>query len=181
MTKKSKKENTTKTAAKKVPFWLDPKAPLAQDFELADAVNKIIWKNMHLTVMEISWKLQMSGIFARFFLCCDPARVGEMLDLVNHDIDTAKAFFFKPPSATRDPERREAIRDCKIALKSQLIFVGVLSEVLLEDENNQHLTLYAIFRKPKTNKCFVAFSNVYRERAKNIACSAVPSTTSSPT
>lgn len=186
MTKKPKKENTTKASSKNVPFWLDPKAPLAQDFELADAVNKIIFKNMHRTVFGISERLEKSGIFAHAFLSTDPSKVGELLGLINRDIDAVKDFFFRPPAPSRDPRVREVARNCKVALRSRLIFASVLSEGAVSSDadkkrHSQYLTLYAIFRKPKTNKCFLAILSTARDPAKNLAFSDVPSTTSSPT
>ena len=186
MIKKLKKENTTKTAANNVPFWLDPKALLVQDFELAAAVNKIIFKNIHRTVFGISERLEKSGIFAHAFLSADPAKVGELLGLINRDIDAAKDFFFRLPAPSRDPRVRAAARNCKVALRSRLIFAGVLSEGDVPSEagkkrHSQYLTLYAIFRQPKTNKCFVAILSTARDPAKNLAFSDEPSTTSSPT
>ncbi len=174
MAKKTKEGNTARPAAKKVPFWLDPKAPLAQDFELVDAVSKIIWKNMHRNVFCISERLEKSGIFARAFLSTDPAKVGELLGLVNHDIDAAKDFFFRPPAPSRDPHVKEATRNCKAALKARLIFAGVLSEewvstVTGKKRYSQYMTLYAIFRKPKANECFVGILSIERSRAKNLA------------
>ena len=170
MAKKTKEDNTARPAGKKVPFWLNPKAPLAQDFELADAVNKIIWKNMHRNVFGISERLEKSGIFAHAFLSTDPAKVGELLGLVNHDIDAAKDFFFRAPAPSPDPQVREEARNCKAALRSRLIFAGVLSEELVstvtgKKRYSQYMTLYAIFRKPKTNKCFVGILGIERSRS----------------
>lgn len=161
-------------AGKKVPFWLDPKAPLALDFELVDAVNKIILKNMHRTVFGISGKLEKFGIFSRAFLSTDPAKVGELLELVNRDIDAAKDFFFRPPHPSRDPCVREEARNCKAALRSRLIFAGVLSEeecfstVTGTKKYSQYMTLYAIFRKPQANECYVGILSIARRRAKNL-------------
>ena len=175
MAKKTKEDNTARSPCKKVPFWLDPKAPLAQDFELVDAVNKIIWKNMHRNVFGISERLEKSGIFALAFLSTDPAKVGELLGLVNHDIDAAKDFFFRPPALSRDPLVREEALNCKAALRARLIFAGVLSEeecvstVAGKKRYSQYMTLYAIFRKPKTNECFVGILGVERRCAKNLA------------
>ena len=174
MAKKTKEDNTARPTGKKVPFWLDPKAPIALDFELVDAVGKIILKNMHRTVFGISERLAKSGIFAHAFLGADPAKVGELLELINRDIDAAKAFFFRPPAPSRDPRVREEARSCKAALRSRLIFVGVLSEecvstVAGKKRYAQYLTLYAIFRKPKTNAYFVGILGIERRRAKNLA------------
>ena len=174
MAKKTKEDNTARPTGKKVPFWLDPKAPLAQDFELVDAVGKIILKNMHRNVFGISERLEKSGIFAHSFLSTDSAKIGELLEHINHDIDAAKDFFFRPPAPSRDPHIREVARNCKVALRSRLIFVGVLSEecvstVAGKKRYAQYLTLYAIFRKPKTNACFVGILGIERRRAKNLA------------
>ena len=171
MAKKTKKDNTANAAGKNVPFWLDPKAPLALDCELVGAVNKIIWKNMHRNVFEISGSLEKAGIFTRFFISTEAEKVGELLGLVNHDIDAAKDFFFRPPEIIRNPKIKEDVRECKIALKSQLLFAGVLLEgdVLSDSgKNSQYLTLYAIFRKPKTNKCFVGLVCSARRCLKNL-------------
>jgi len=170
MAKKAKEDTTARPPGKKVPFWLNPKAPLAQDFELVDAVSKIIWKNMHRNVFGISERLEKSGIFAHAFLSTDPAKVGELLGLVNHDIDAAKDFFFRPPAPSPDPHVREEARNCKAALRSRLIFAGVLSEELVstvmgKKRYSQYMTLYAIFRKPKTNKCFVGILGIERSRS----------------
>ena len=174
MAKKTKEDNTARPAGKKVPFWLDQKAPLVQDFELVDAVSKIIWKNMHRNVFGISERLEKAGIFAHAFLSTDPAKIGELLELINRDIDAAKDFFFRPPAPSRDPHIRDVARNCKVALRSRLIFAGVLSEecdstVAGKKKYSQYLTLYAIFRKPKANDCFVGILGIERRRTKNLA------------
>ena len=174
MTRKNTKDNPTRPTGKKAPFWLDPQAQPALDCELVDAVNKIVWKNMHRGVFGISERLEKAGIFTRSSLSPDPARVGGLLELINHDIDAAKEFFFKPPKTTHDPKNRDAVRECRAALKSQLIFAGVLSEEGVSTmagarKNSLYLTLYAIFRKPKTNACFVGILGIKRRRAKNLA------------
>ena len=174
MAKKTKEYNTARPTGKKNPFWLDPKASLALDFELVDALGKIILKNMHRTVFGISERLAKAGIFAHAIFDADPAKVGEVLELINRDIDAAKAFFFRPPAPSRDPRVREDAQGCKAALRSRLIFVGVLSEECAltapgTKKHSQYLTLYAIFRKPKANACFVGILGIERRRAKNLA------------
>ena len=174
MAKKTKEDNTARPTGKKVPFWLDQKAPLVQDFELVDAVSKIIWKNMHRNVFGISERLEKAGIFAHAFLSTDPAKIGELLELINRDIDAAKDFFFGLPATSRDPRIREEARNCKAALRSRLIFAGVLSEECVSTATgkkrySQYMTLYAIFRKPKANECFVGILGVERRCAKNLA------------
>ena len=71
-------------------------------------------------------------------------------------------------------------------MRSRLIFAGVLSEELVstvtgKKRYSQYMTLYAIFRKPKTNKCFVGILGIERSRSKNLASSELPCTTSSLT
>ncbi len=89
-------------------------------------------------------------------------------------IDAAKDFFFGLPATSRDPRIREEARNCKAALRSRLIFAGVLSEECVSTATgkkrySQYMTLYAIFRKPKANECFVGILGVERRRAKNLA------------
>ena len=55
-------------------------------------------------------------------------------------------------------------------MRSRLIFAGVLSEELVstvtgKKRYSQYMTLYAVFRKPKTNKCFVGILGIERSRS----------------
>lgn len=141
-------------------FWLDPKAPRASDLQLADAISKLIWKHMYVNDLRVYVELNKEGLPTRLFHCADVGKVSELLNLINTDIDAAKAFFFQPPKATpaeirKNPSVKRKIRECEIGMKSWLIFVGVLSQDI-SIMKTRRLTLSAIFRQPKKkNKCFV--------------------------
>ena len=152
---------------KKVAFWRDPKAPLALDCELAQAVNAEVWRGMHKGVFGLAAHLQKAG-FEATCTCLPRARghfrLAEMV--VGTEIAEAmEAIYGLPPGLKRTSSsyaRRVELRNK--SAKARLILFGSLRESYFgnlptqasrKPEKVRHMTSYAVFRVPMTNTCLV--------------------------
>ena len=151
----------------KIPFWKDPKAPLALDCELAAAVNKAVWRWMHLGLIRMSSKLDDLGFETTFHNChtvSDHWNTAEML--AGYDRQMAMDSIYALPLGLKrsNPSYAKRQRIRKLAEKARLIYFGSLTEVNFgrkkwkaeqKGASPCYLTSYAVFRVCKTNKCLV--------------------------
>lgn len=131
-------------------------AQLALDCELVTAVNKIVWKNIHRGLVGLHGKLSAAGFAATFQLFSDHAEFEKTVSDLSGDIKAAKeVIFFLPPPGKRRAASKELLETSKSGRASKLLFVGRLDETDFPG-TKRYTTVYAIFRKPKTNRCVVA-------------------------
>ena len=139
--------------------------PLTKDCELAAAVNKVVWKEMHRGIVGLAKKLNDAGFVTTFTLGLKPS---EYLWLAEAMAGTqwrrAVAHLYRMPFRIKrnDPTYKERIELLRLAEKSRLIFFGTLTETdndglpkVLKDEFRQYLTSYVVLRVQKTNTCLV--------------------------
>lgn len=153
--------------AKKIPFWKDPKAPLALDCELAAAVNKAVWRWMHLGFIRMSSKLRDLGFETTFSDCHTISNHWNMAEmLAGYDRQAAMDNIYALPLELKrnSPSYAKRQRIRKLAAKARLIYFGSLTEVNFGAKKGKakqkgaspcYLTSYAVFRVRKTNKCLV--------------------------
>ena len=152
---------------KKVPFWQDPKAPLALDCELAAAVNKEVWRWMHLGAIRMSSKLTALGfetVLHGYRTAAQHLGIAERLAGAGRQKVMDEIFAIPLGLKRSDSSYAQRQRIRKLAAKSRLIYFGTLAEVVFGENAKcvdtkgaepRYMTSYAVFRVRKTNTCLV--------------------------
>lgn len=139
--------------------------PLAMDCELATAVNKVVWKEMHRGIVGLAKKLNDAGFVTTFTLGHKQSEYFWLVEaLAGTQWEGAVAHLYRLPFQIKrsDPTYKERVELLRLAEKSRRIFFGTLTDTgndglqkVLKDELHQYLTSYVVLRVPKTNTCLV--------------------------
>ena len=141
-----------KVEKKAIKELMKARRPLLLNMELIAAVNKIFWKNVHLSIFEISEMLREVGFAANATFYPDSREFQELVGNLHRNAEAVREEVFHYPESIRGKRGAGArVRECERGKQSELIYFSLMQEQEFFDGN--YGTLLMIFRKPRTNWC----------------------------
>ena len=146
-------------------IWDDAKAQLALDCELAEQVNRLIWKWLDKGIVGLAAKLNDAGVETTFAICSKAEQYQLLANsLIDDSSDAPQKHIYELPRGLKrtDSSYAKRARLRSLALKSRLIYFGTLNETAFDKTKKEgfdllphYRTAFAIFRISKTNRCLV--------------------------
>lgn len=146
-------------------IWEDPKAHMALDCELAELVNRLIWKWLNKGLVGLAAKLNDAGVETTFAICSRTEQYQLLANsLVDGKPDVAQKLIYGLPRGLKhsDSSYAKRVQLRSLASNARLIYFGTLNETAFDKTEKERFdlmphyrTAFAIFRISKTNRCLV--------------------------